>query len=542
MDAVIEHAISQTAIPHTTRLVQDFLYHFERVSEFYSYRPFARESFAMAAATLHYPDAVRASVVEVLREHQQRFDGGAETARNLDRLARPGCYAVVTGQQVGLFSGPAFTLYKALTAIKLARTLTERGIEAVPVFWLATEDHDLAEVNHCYVQDREGRPARLEYSEPAQVPNAPVAAVVFNEAIRNVVATLRGLLPEHADALGARVAECYTAGSHLGSSFARLLGNLLSKFGVIMVESFDARLHGLSRHVFAKAAECAPEINGELRERSARLLQGGFHAQVRVAENSTTLFLYEEGQRSVLHLEQGRFVTSSGREYSASELLELVQAKPELVSPNALLRPVMQDSLLPTVAYVGGPSEIAYLAQAAPLYQRILGRVPVFFPRASFTVLDPASKRLLGKYGLTLPDVFSGRQSLREKMAARYLPEGLTAQFEETTERLTADLAAIKQGLEKLDPTLAAAAANSEQKMLYQLSHLERRAAAAVQHRSDQVEKDAARLENNLYPEKSLQERLYCGLSLLASFGLPLLDQLYHQIPLESGDHQILSL
>ena len=201
----------------------------------------------------------------------------------------------------------------------------------------------------------------------------------------------------------------------------------------------------------------------------------------------------------------------------------------------------MQDALLPTVAYVGGPSEIAYLAQAAPLYQRILGRTPVFFPRASFTVLDPASKRLLAKYGLTLTDIYAGRQPLRDKMASRYLPEGLTALFEKTAASLTAELEAIKQGLEKLDPTLAAAAANSEQKMLYQLAHLERRAGAAVQHRSDQVEKDAVRLENNLYPEKSLQERLYCGLSLLANFGPALLDQLYERVALDSGDHQIIA-
>jgi uncharacterized protein YllA (UPF0747 family) len=167
--------------------------------------------------------------------------------------------------------------------------------------------------------------------------------------------------------------------------------------------------------------------------------------------------------------------------------------------------------------------------------------MPVVFPRASFTVLDATSNRLLRKYDLALADVFAGRQALREKMASRTLPEGLTGLFERATTNLSAELEAIKQQLEKLDPTLVDAAANSEQKMQYQLSNLERKASAAVQKRSDQVEKDALRLENSLYPEKSLQERFYGGVSLLGRFGAPLLDQLYESISLDSSDHKVIA-
>lgn len=222
-------------------------------------------------------------------------------------------------------------------------------------------------------------------------------------------------------------------------------------------------------------------------------------------------------------------------------MLALLEDNPARFSPNVLLRPVMQDAVLPTVAYVGGPSELAYLAQAAPLYDRILGRMPVVFPRASFTVLDAASRRLFGKYSLTLADVFAGRQALREKMAARYLPEGLAQLFETTAAHLNANVEAIRESLRRLDPTLSDAAANSLQKMQYQLSNLERKAAAAVQQRTDQVEKDAARLENSLYPEKTLQERFYGGISLLARFGLPFLDHLYEHIALDSPDHLVLT-
>jgi bacillithiol synthase len=202
----------------------------------------------------------------------------------------------------------------------------------------------------------------------------------------------------------------------------------------------------------------------------------------------------------------------------------------------------MQDALLPTVAYVGGPAEIAYLSQAAPLYQRILGRMPVVVPRASITIMEPPIQRLMKKYGLCLDDVFAGRQPLRERMAARFFPEDLTAQFTSATESLERHMTSIQQALQKLDPTLVDAAKHSAQKMHYQITSLERKAAASVQNKSDQLERDATRIENAVYPEKAMQERLYCGPSLLARYGMQMIDELYGAIQPLPLDHQILAL
>ncbi|HWP84609.1 MAG TPA: bacillithiol biosynthesis cysteine-adding enzyme BshC, partial [Terriglobia bacterium] len=384
-------AVPQTQIPHTSRLFQDFLYAYPRVSEFYPSPPFAPEGMRASAEAIRYPEPLRARVAEVLREPAEHAPAESATRRNLERFARPGCCAVVTGQQVGLFSGPAFTLYKALTAIKLAARLSEQGIEAVPVFWLATEDHDLAEVNHCYVQDREGKPVRLQYEEASRLEQAPVGTIRFNPSIRTVLDSLRAALPESDDAraLLEQIEHCYRPGADFGEAFGSLLARLLWRYGVLMLASSDARLHRLARGVFRTAIECAGEISRELRGRNERLAQAGYHAQVRVAENSTVLFLHEGGRRSALHFEEGQFVSSRGNRYERAQLLEMLESDPALFSPSALLRPVMQDALLPTVAYVGGPSEIAYLAQSAVLYQRFLERMPVVFPRASFTILDP---------------------------------------------------------------------------------------------------------------------------------------------------------
>ena len=535
------HCIPYTELPHVSRLFTDYLYDYPRVCEFYPLNPFEEESFDEAARSLRYGDALRKAVTDVLEEQNRGFSAGEATKENLRKLAQPGCVAVVTGQQTGLFTGPAFAIFKALTAIKLARTLTERGLEAVPVFWLATEDHDLAEVNHCYVQDRDGNPQRLEYAGEPPVRDAPVGTVRFTEAIQATLDSVAEFLPDSSDRaeVMSALASCYRPGESMGTAFGQFLARLFANHGVVLVDPLDERLHALSAHVFQAAVESAAPLGEAIAAQNRRLVESGYHAQVRVTENSTLLFHYAEGRRQALRLRDGRFALPDGKSFTAKELLDQLREQPQVLSPNVLLRPVMQDALLPTVAYVGGPSELAYFAQAAPLYQRILGRMPVLVPRASFTLLEPAIHRLLQKYGLTLQDVCSGKQLLREKMAARFLPPDLTAVFQQAAAGLTESLEAVQTSLAKLDPTLADAAANSGRKMHYQLSTLERKAAQSAQSRTEQVERDALRLENALYPHKVLQERFYSGINYLARYGPSLLDQIYSQISADCSNHQV---
>ncbi len=535
------HCIPYTDLPHYSRLFADYLYDYPRVSEFYAFNPLEEESFLRAARLLQYSDPLRKSVSEILEEQNRGFSAGEASQESLRRLAKPGCYAVVTGQQTGLFTGPAFAFYKALTAIKLSRTLTDRGLEAVPVFWLATEDHDLAEVNHCYVQARDGSLQRLEYSGEPPVQDAPVGTVRFNETIQTSLQALSEFLPDssaRSEVLDA-LADCYRPGESLGTAFGRFLARVFGPFGVVFVDPMDERLHALSAPVFEAAVESAVPLGEAIVARSQRLVESGYHAQVRVTGNSTLLFLHAGGRRQALRQRDGRFGTVEGESFSPEELLARLGKQPQVLSPNVLLRPVMQDFLLPTVAYVGGPSELAYLAQAAPVYERILGRMPVLVPRASFTFLEPAVQRLLQKYGLTLRDICSGKHLLREKMAARFLPPDLTASFQKASAGLTESLNALQTSLAKLDPTLADAAANSGRKMHYQLSTLERKAAQSAQNRTEQVERDALRLENALYPQKALQERVYSGINYLARYGPSLLDQIYSQVSTQCSNHQV---
>ncbi|MBI3895960.1 MAG: bacillithiol biosynthesis cysteine-adding enzyme BshC [Acidobacteria bacterium] len=538
------HSIPYTQIPQVSPLFRDYLYNYSQVSEFYPLNPFEKESFHAAARSLQYSNEMRRAVTTVLWEQNQRLSASEKTCESLRKLEQPGCFAVVTGQQVGLFTGPAFAIYKALTAVQLAQSLSQQGLPSVPVFWLATEDHDLEEVNHSFIQDREGNPQRLEYAGASPSEEAPVGSLHFTEAIRKPLEALSEFLPDTPDKeeLVRTITECYRPGESFGTAFYRLMARLFAEFGVILVDPMDPRLHRLSSQVFRVVIESTPGILEELLERNQLLLGKGYHTQVRVHQNSTLLFYLANGHRAALRFADGRFTLAEGPSFTPAELLRQLDQEPEIFSPNVLLRPIMQDALLPTVAYVGGPSELAYLAQAGTLYQRILGRMPVLLPRASFTILDRPANRLLDKYKLTLIDVYAGKQALREKMAARFLPPSLTEVFQKAKRDLENNLSSLQNELAQLDPTLADATINSGEKMHYQLFNLERKATLAVQNRTEQIERDAERLENSLYPQKISQERFYSGISYLARYGPQFLKGISQQISLQTHDHQLITL
>jgi len=536
------HCISQTEIPHATRLFTDLLYHYDRVRAWYPHAPLDPASYRDAARSLDYPAATRAEVCAVLEEQARHFDAPPPVLANIERL-RGGANAVVTGQQVGLFTGPAFTFYKALTAIKLASSLTSNGLDTVPIFWLATEDHDLEEINHAWLLTRHGtvEVVRSESKSPAE--HAPVGEIVFTPDIDALVERTIALLPE-GDGLAETaelLRESYRPGETFGAAFGRFMTRLFGRFGVIVMDPRSPRLRKLAAPVFRKALESATDFHHALDVRNRELADAGYHNQVYVSDETSLLFVRKDGQRVPLRRRAGGF-TLSGEAVEKSQLLEDLESHPENFSPNVLLRPVVQDSLLPTLGYIGGPAELAYFAQAGAVYEGILRRMPVVSPRASFTLVDAHSSKLLNRYSLTLPLLFQEDDAVRQRMARQFLPAGLVETLSGSRMQLHAMLAALRKELGDLDQTLDDAATRAGRKMTYQLQRLSDKADRAVLRRNTQVERDAAYLLDHLHPRHSLQERVLSGVSFLAQYGSPLLDAIYEKVSIKSGDHQPLFL
>ncbi len=530
LDFLMEsRCVRHTELPYTTSLFADFLYHFDRVAPFYPFPPLDWESYQSAAAAIRYPAERRAALVAALREQN-----GESPA--LEQLARPETLVVATGQQVGLCSGPAYTAYKALTALKLARHLTARGLRAVPVFWMATEDHDLAEVNHCWVFDAAGRPVRVEAAAAASQ-YTPAGRVVLPEAVTPALRDSLAAFPHGAEAV-ALIEESYVPGRSLAQAFAQLWQRLFGAKGLLLLDPLRPAFRALAARLLREAVHHADHLAERLAARNRSLEAAGYHVQVRVEQDASLVFLLENGTRRPLRRREGRYAAPGGETVSATELA----AQAHKLSPGALLRPVVQDYLLPTVACVAGPAELAYLAQSQVLYEALLGRAPVFVHRASFTLLDVRGDKLMSRWGLGLTDLFSSEAALHERIARRLTPPDLKERLSAVRQRVAREIEELRKELRRFDPTLEEAMERSGRKILYQLSKIERKTAREALRRKQRALRDAEYLHNLVYPHKHLQERLYSILPFLAQCGIHTLDHIYENIRLDCPDHQVLVL
>lgn len=518
--------LRQTQLPHTTRLFEDFTYHFDRVAKFYGHRPDAPESIREAIAELNYPEERRAGLVDALR-HQN------EGSPLLDQLAKPGTVAIVTGQQVGLFSGPAYTIYKALTAVRIARRLSDEGIPSVPVFWLATEDHDFAEVDHAWVFDAAHQP-RVLRATAAPIPQQPVGGIHLRDIPFEALKEALAPFPFGEDVI-AQVMEAYTPERSMGVAFRELVKGLLAKFEMLYLDPLDEKIRRLAAPLLREAVRSAPVLRQQLLARDAALRDAGYHTQVHIEPQTSLVFLIDGNRRITLRSQNGDYLSRDSR-YSTQELMD----RAEQLSPNALLRPVMQDYLLPTAVYVGGPAELAYFAQAQAVYRELLKHMPVVVHRSGFTLLDARAQKLITRYGIEWPVIFEGEDGIRAHIGQRLVPSELQETSQAVAQDVNGALERYSQTLDKFDPTLSAAMAVSKRKILYQLSKIERKSAREALRRDERARNDAKFLAGLLYPNKHLQERLYTILPFLAKYGPSLIDTVYDHLELDCPDHHIL--
>jgi bacillithiol synthase len=528
-------------IPHTTQLFSDFLSWSPSIQPFYARSPNFSEWVKDETAAVSYDSGRRARVADILEWQNRAWDASPQTLDSIARL-RGGASALVTGQQVGLFGGPLFSVFKALSTVKLAHEATAAGSDCVPVFWLATTDHDLDEISHVSILEPNGSMQKLS-ANTRGLPDAPVGTVTFGPEIEAVGEAAAGLLGDSEVTKFLR--EAYRPGENFGSAFARLFCRMFAEWGVILLDASDPEFHRMAAPIYSAGIERAAELDDALLTRAKELEGAGYHQQVKVTPSSTLLFTLRDGARVPIHQRPN----GSGTEFlvkdeliSSAEMLRRVESEPEQFSANVLLRPVVQDYLLPTLAYVGGAAEVAYFSQGAVVYKALLGRTTPVLPRFSATIVEAKPQVLLARYALSVPDIFQGPDALRETLAKHALPSDLQAAFDRAESSLKHSLGSIQQSLERLDKTLVEAAANAGSKMQHQLEQLRSRAARAELRQSEILGRHSELLGNALYPNKVLQEREIGGVYFVARHGSEILRSLYDTLRTDCLDHQIISL
>jgi bacillithiol biosynthesis cysteine-adding enzyme BshC len=467
-----------------------------------------------------------ARVLTVLRE--QNAQHGSSSPRcheNLSALQR-GAAVVVTGQQVGLFLGPLYTLYKAASAIALARTLArETGTPVVPLFWLQTEDHDLAEIASCALP-RDGAAPRM-LSVPVEASSrVSIAHACLPEAVSESVAALReelGRLPFAAEHLD-RIARAYRPGATWSAAFAEVLQGLFADEGLLVIDPRDARLAACITPVHRRALEHAEPIARALVERCAALTAAGYTPQVHVRAGAPLCFVHAGGAAAARHrlVPCARGYALAGAEAEPSdrslpELLELLEREPLCFSSSALLRPIVQDTLLPTAAYVGGPAEVDYFAQLAPLYAAFERAMPLVVPRARFRVVEDKTRRALDRLGMSADDAAAPEAELLARLASSD-PSGVAPDAIEQTLRARFD-AAIDEALGNAEaPAEALRAARDKTQAATHAAagKLVEKIRNARLHRDEARVREVQRVRHALHPLGEPQERVV-GLSYFAA-------------------------
>jgi len=532
-------ALAFRQLPHQPKLFLAYVDEFEKVKAFYEHPPTLQE-VTRVARKVEYPEDRRAEVSSILQRQNAVFGASPETNSNLERLAN-GAVAVVSGQQVGLFGGPAYSIYKALMAVQIAEELTRNGIEAVPVFWMATEDHDLEEVRHATWFDS-GKLIRFQLPDGNEM-GRPVGRIqlgVQAEALAREAAEL--LERDGGDLLAQYLLESYKAEETYGSAFGKLFARLFAQQGLIVMDPLGAGLHKVAAPLFQHALAERDTLNEKLLQRGKELDRAGYAAQVKVTSKSTLLFYFEDGARRVITAGNTKFHAGQ-KSWGREELVHLTHVEPEEFSPNALFRPVVQDFLLPTAAYIAGPAEIAYFAQSEVVYRHLLGRMPVVLPRTGFTFVDVKASKLLRKYDLSVEEVWAGSQRVRQKMERQSVPKRLASQFERDQKQMSAMLSKLEKQVAKLDPTLKGTAERSRKRIEFHLEKLRRKAGRARDQKNGLISAHEQHVESLLNPHKGLQERELCLLPFLARWGAGGLSELQKLSSSKKlGHHFILDL
>ena len=447
---------------------------------------------------------------------------------------RAGAGVVVTGQQVGLFGGPLFSLFKAASAVARARQATQAGRPHVAIFWLASEDHDFAEVSHVAFPARRAL-HKLAY---AAAPHAavPVGPVLLDDSIAPLVEQAWDLLG-YSDAMEALEA-AYKPGRSFAQAFAEFYSKVFAAQGLLVLDAGSRPFHRMGSPVLRAALERADELHDALLKRNRELEAAGYHAQVAVGPQSSLLFLIDEksGARVALKrltpgADEPNGLWQAGRQsYSTADLVAILDAAPERISPSALLRPVFQDLLLSTSLTIGGPAEVAYFAQSAVLFERILGRITPAQPRFSATLIEPSIGELLRRHELTLERVFAQNQdSLTQLLAARSMPIEGKRKLAAAGSALDGELAPLLEWMGALNAGLGRSAETAASKMRYQMNRLRRLAANFQLQQAASLTRHAEAISQALFPGGVLQERVHGAAFYLARYGLELTEKVSAQ-------------
>ncbi|PYT01009.1 MAG: bacillithiol biosynthesis cysteine-adding enzyme BshC [Acidobacteria bacterium] len=489
----------------------------------------------------------RAVLCEILEDQNLRFKAGSKTFENIARLQRDDTVAVLTGQQAGLLTGPLYTIYKALSAMKMANCLSERGQNAVPVFWAATEDHDFDEIARTVMLDSTGDPTTIEIASDPKLAGNSVGGIAVPKSFEAELSRLLDSLPdsEFKGSVAETLKSIWSPGAKIGTAFCSHIQKLFENYGLIVVDPLDPRLKKLASPIYSQAVRRSEETVAALVDRSKELKSDGFEPQVLVTPDYFPLFYHTDDgvRRSVRRKDDRTYrVTDTKIEFSNDEISQIALAEPDRLSPGVMLRPVVQDYLFPTICYFGGGAEISYFAQNSEVYRILERPATTILHRQSYTIVEAKHARTLEKYELDFTDLFAGFESVLPGIVERFVNPSTSRLFADAEDDINLELNKLDQEISRIDPTLAANLAKRRPKIMHHISAVRNKFHRAQIERDEVVNRQLRTLFASLMPDGHLQERTLNVETFVLRYGPYFIDWIYDSIDLEERDHRLLYL
>jgi bacillithiol biosynthesis cysteine-adding enzyme BshC len=536
-------AVDIRRFPWIRRFAADYAFRFEQVAPYFAGNPARTDAWADAIARRQAHAGAPAELARVLAAQQERRGAPLEARESAARLADPRTVVVITGQQAGLFGGPLFTLLKALTAMKLAEQVSrDHGVPVVPVFWIDAEDHDWPEVSGSTVLDSNLAPRTITLKDLPGAGELPISRLTLDGQVEEAIAALGAALPasEFTPSVLEAIAAAYRPGRGMAEAFGRFVESVLGPRGLVVYDSSDPAAKPLAAHVFAHEL-AHPGETAQLAARAGQaLVAAGYHAQVTPAEGAVSLFYLNDGRHSVRFA--GDRATVGARETSLSALLEEVEQAPQHFSPNVLLRPIVQDTLFPTICYVAGPNELAYLGQLRDVYAHFDVPMPLMYQRATATIVDSATLRFLGKYELPIEGLQQQDEAALNQLLQQQLPPTVELALTNASTLVAERMAEVAATVPQIDPTLEGTVQSTLNRMQHDLRTLQNKVIQAAKRRDDTLRRQFQHAQALTFPNGHPQEREIGFVWFTNRYGPALIDRLFDGLPLDMGRHWILQI
>ncbi len=528
--------------PWIKALSIDYSSAYTRLSEFFPGNPADEETWIKALSNTQNFRRQRDRLVKLLTAQQKRREAPKEALLATQKLKNKETVAILTGQQAGLFGGPLFTLLKAITAIQLSRHVSNKfNVVAVPVFWIDSEDHDWDEIRTSQLLNSELELKKISLSDRPESRDHASGSIVLGKEITEALRILEETLPvtEFTEKLLVNLKKSYYQETTMGEAFGKLLESILGHHGLVVYDSSDSASKPLVAKIFTDEIENIGRTN-RLVEETGKLLEAkGYHSQVRPTEGNLALFLLEK-KRSPIRYEKGNYLVGGKKETLESLSCKITQ-QPELFSPNVLLRPIIQDALFPTVCYVAGPGELAYLAQLGSTYESFQIPMPVIYQRASATLIDANSTRFIDKYKIPIEQLQAHDERVLNDLIANLLPASVEKEFQETADSINNSFERLTRNLSKIDSTLAGASHATLNRMQDNLNKLRGKTTQASKRKNEVLRRQFLHAKNQAFPEGKPQERSLGFIYFLNRYGPSLIDTLDKSLALDMGKHWVLT-